>query len=695
MMHLRSVQLINWRSYRSTRFEFPRPDGDRNVVLIMAPNEYGKTSFFEALTLGLFGRDGLELIPRARAGSVKGPRERINASYSEFLEGTLHYRAAETGPPECVVKLEWEDDAGAPIEIKRTWYFRPNGQHKIADDQLQIYEGHSRAPVGPPFNFEDKERWYREWIAQRFLQSSLAEFFLFDGEQVQRYASRDMGHQVRQGIEGLLGLPILHSLKSSLGSYAQNRRTSAAAPSDATVNTVRSAIRTLEDRIEKKEAERDEAADHLPRLDDDIEDLTQRLGGRGEGTAALVASLLEDETRHRNEAELATNELVDLITGDIALAIAGTSLRDATLECLRSEAKRESWEIGRNEGNRNLDRFVADLSARLGRLEPPLGENHQEAAIEAAKAAWAALWHPPPEGCANDYLHPALTGTTRAGVIDRLEAIERHSAAEVSEHVHRFETAVVTAESKKGERLELEKLAPEIEKMARQLRELTEESGRYKEQRDAAQREIDAATAELGDRRAELARYVDRFDTRAPALAHAARADDYAKLIGGLLKDAIPFEIGEVADEMTKAWKAMAHMSDRVERIEISPDCEVSMVTSGGLTDLHRIDKSAGASQVFTQALITAITKVSGRTFPFVVDTPLARLSRDQRIGVLRTFTDRPGQVILLSTDQEVVGDKLDAIHDRIVASYELRVTHDQGVAVTTVHDLDPGTIRP
>jgi len=253
---------------------------------------------------------------------------------------------------------------------------------------------------------------------------------------------------------------------------------------------------------------------------------------------------------------------------------------------------------------------------------------------------------------------------------------------------------VETAESKKRERLELEKLAPELEKLAQQLGNLMEDSGRYKEQRDAAQREIDAAVAELGDRRAELARYVARLDTRAPALIHANRADAYAKLIGELLKDAVPFEIREVASQMTKAWKAMAHMSDRVERIEISPDCEVKMVASDG-GDLHRIEKSAGASQVFTQALITAITKVSGRTFPFVVDTPVARLSRDQRIGVLRTFTDRPGQVILLSTDQEVVGDKLDAIRDRIVASYELQIAHDQGVAITTVHDLDLSTIRP
>ena len=691
-MHLRAVQLINWRSYRSARFEFPRPHGDKNVVLVMAPNEYGKTSFCEALTLGLFGRQGLPLVPRARAVASDRLQDRISASYSKFLEGTLHHRAADYGPPECVVKLEWEDEAGDPIEIKRTWYFRASGHHKGADDQLQIYEGPGRVPVAPPLNVEDKDRWFREWIAQHFLQSSLAEFFLFDGEQIQRYANRDMGDQVRQGIEGLLGLPILRSLKDSLERYAQNRRASAAAPSDIKVNAAKAAINDLESRIEEKELARDEAEVRLPSLDADIDELTQSLGGRGEGTVALVSSLYEDEKRYRDEAERAASELTTLISGDIALAIAGNLLRSETLDRLRSEAKRETWETGRDAGNRNLDRFGADLSARIGQLEPPLHDVHHDPVVAAAKEAWAALWHPPPNGCSDDYVHPSLTGTTRSGAIDRLEAIARHSVGEASSLVDRFEAAVGTADAKKRERLELEQMAPEIEKQAATLRELMEQSGRLKEQRDAAQREIDAATAELADRRAELARYVSRLGTHAPALAYAALADAYAKVIEELLNDAVPYEVREVANEMTKAWKAMAHMAERVERIHISQDCKVSMLTADG-SDLHQIDKSAGASQVFTQALIAAITKVSGRTFPFVVDTPLARLSRVQRIGVLKTLTDRPGQVILLSTDQEIVDDKLDAIRDRIIANYELKVAHDEGVAVTTVHEFDLGTI--
>ena len=693
-MHLRSVQLINWRSYRSARFEFPRPHDERNVTLVMAPNEYGKTSLFEALTLGLFGKDGLILVPRARAAVGNDTEDRLKASYSKFLEGTLHRRAAETGPPECVVKLEWEDEAGDWIEIKRTWYFRADGVHRIADDQLQIYAGEHRAPIAPPPSSEDRDRWYRDWIAQRFLQPRLAEFFLFDGEQVQRYASRDMSDQVRRGIEGLLGLPVLRDLKDSLAKYAQNRRTRSAKPSDERVNAVKSAIEGLENRIERKKAEHDEADAHLSNLQPEIDELTQRLGGRGEGTVALVASLVQDEERHREEARRAIQDLTTLMAGDMALAIAGAPLRHEAIGRLESEAKRETWENGRNEGNRHLDRFIADLSGRIEVLEPALGDNSREAVLDAARAAWDALWHPPPAGCADDYLHVALTGATRAGTIERLSEVERHTTVEAANHIDRYQALVATAEAKKRERVELEQSAPEVEAQTEQLTKLVEQSGRYKEQRDAARRELGAAEAELGEKRAELGRYLSSIGRRAPDLDNAARADAYARLIGDLLEEAVPHEVDAVATEMTSAWKAMAHLSDRVERIDISPDCKVSMLASDG-TDLHEIEKSAGASQVFTQALITAITRVSGRTFPFVVDTPLARLSRDQRIGVLKTFTNRPGQVILLSTDQEVVDDKLDAIRHRIAKCYELRIAHDRGVAVTKVHELDLGSVGP
>ena len=312
-MHLRSVELINWRSYRHARFDFPIPRGHRNVVLIRAPNEYGKTSFFEALTLGLFGRSGLVLIPRARAAAQGTTADRLKASYSQFLSKALHRWATETGPARCAVSIEVEDDSGEPIELTRTWHFRQNRQHKPSDDDLTIFCGLAREPVRPPSGIENRDEWFRDWIAQRFLPTSLAEFFLFDGEQVQRYANREMGEQVRQGIEGLLGLPILRSLQSSLADYAQKRRTAAAAPTDSTVKRVEADIAAISEAIEAERRRQSEAATILPELASEIEDLTSALGVRGEGTTAMVGKLMQTEQRQRDEAQRAMDALLALI----------------------------------------------------------------------------------------------------------------------------------------------------------------------------------------------------------------------------------------------------------------------------------------------------------------------------------------------------------------------------------------------
>ncbi len=687
-MHLRSVELTNWRSYKHARFNFPTPHGHRNVILIRAPNEYGKTSFFEALALGLFGRDGLVLVPRAHAVASGDADERIRASYSQFLSNTLHHRATKTGPASCSVSIEVEDDGGEPIELTRTWHFRQTRQHKPGDDDLRIFHGLAGEPVNPPLGIENRDDWYRDWIAKRFLHPGLAEFFLFDGEQVQRYANREMSKQVRSGIEGLLGLPILRHLNSSLATYAQKRRTSAAAPKDSTVKKVEADIAAILEVINREKKHLNQAEAALPGIEIEIDELTQTIGSRGEGTTAMVGNLMKAEQRHRDEAQRAVDALLALIREDVALAVSGRELRERTRKRLEAEAKLERWEAGRDEGAQNLDRFTLELGRRVSALEPPLDDDLRLAVVEAGKAAWDALWHPPPEDCPENYLHSSLNGTMRDRAVERLLSLDNHSEGEIASQEERFRLAVERADSTKEEWLELESTAPEIDRMTERLRELAKEEGRYKSRRDEAERAIKSQEAGLAQKRAELGRYMSHMGANAPALRRAKYADRYADLVQGLLEDAVPSEVSEVAEEMTRAWKAMAHLSDRVHQIEITPECEVRMLTTGG-EDLHKIDKSAGASQVFTQALITAITSVSGRVFPFVIDTPLARLSREQRIGVLKTFTNRSGQVILLSTDEEVVGDKLDAIRARLVAAFELKVRDDKGITVTSVHELD------
>ncbi len=683
-MYLRSVQLLNWRSYRNARFDFPKPVGGKNVTIIMAPNEYGKTSFFESIALGLFGREGIELVLRARGDSDS----RVN--YSRLLEGILHRRAVDTGSISCSVLLDWEDNYGEPIRIRRTWHFNASGRHKSNDDELIIYEGSNRHPLSAPAAALDKDSWYRGWIKQSFLEPSLARFFLFDGEEVQSLAKFDAKHQVREGIKGLLGLPILEEVKSSLEEYARKRDNSVRRSMAASVNTInalRRDIGGLEARIRERKKAQDGAGGTLRRLGGEIDELERRLAGRQGDTTDLLRALIEEEKAYENQAEQALSKLETLLAGDVALALAGVALRQETVGQLQSEAIREKWEAGRSEGSRNLGRFADDLATRLSELTPPIRGDENEAVVEAAKAAWEALWHPLPAGCAEAYLHPSLMGMSRDCAVGRLESVDRLVATDILSEMRRFNAARDMLEIKRKEHREFDAIAPELEELNRCYGSRMEQRRKCKDELNMIQREIDAATSELEKKQGELVRLIKGKEGTEPALRRAEDARAYAKLIDDLTEDAVNLEADAVGQEMTKTWKAMAHHADRIDRIEISPNFEIRMLTPDGV-DLHQIEKSAGANQVFTQALITAITKVSERIFPFVIDTPLARLSREQRLGVLRTFAQQPGQVILLSTDQEVVDDKFNAISDRVGTYYKLELAHERGVAVTTVSSV-------
>jgi DNA sulfur modification protein DndD len=106
-----------------------------------------------------------------------------------------------------------------------------------------------------------------------------------------------------------------------------------------------------------------------------------------------------------------------------------------------------------------------------------------------------------------------------------------------------------------------------------------------------------------------------------------------------------------------------------VEKIAIDEDCDVKLLNADGM-DLRTFDLSAGEKQIFTQALFSAVSSVSGHGFPMVVDTPLGRLDVEHRKGVLNHLARRPHQVLLLSTNTEVVGDYLREIEDHVQKKY-------------------------
>jgi DNA sulfur modification protein DndD len=265
----------------------------------------------------------------------------------------------------------------------------------------------------------------------------------------------------------------------------------------------------------------------------------------------------------------------------------------------------------------------------------------------------------------------------------RLKAVGNISVATLRGTLSTLQESQDKAEAKRREDMSLEANAPAAQEKQTHLSKLSEDIGTLRETLRADKLALDAASGNLQAKRAEFGRYTEAQGRGAVPLRRAKLAEGAAAMISELLTEALPTQVDDVAKRMTEAWSAMARKKGLVHKIEITPDCEVRLLNRRG-EDIREMQLSAGEEQIFTQSLIWAIAEISGRSFPFVVDTPLGRLDEEHRIGVLEHFTKRDGQVIMLSTDTEIVGKYLDTIRRRILCTYQLDAKTEDGVTVTT-----------
>ena len=678
-MHLRSIALRDWRAYYGqVRFDFPPPTERKNVVLIGAKNGFGKTSLFHAIILGLFGQDGMPLIATASFGGTS--TERLNISYVQFMSGVLNRRALSEGRTSCSVELVFEDDEGQPLVLQRLWSFTASGQFKPYDEEPRALAGVTRKPIGGASGSKltgvERIDWFKDYVRRTFLPYYLGWFFLFDGEMVGSFAEREMATQVKVGVEGLLGLPVLRDLSSDLRDYARSK----GKPSGSSGETVERLEREIEE-LSKDIAESDEKAAlveaDLASTQAEQDKLTRELMSYGAGTQANMAELVQRLMQHRNDLDSARARLQEMLVGDLALALCGRELRSLASERLRQEERREQWVAGKAQGDSRLDSFVSALSETVEKMDPPLQDVQQVAVMEKVRLVWDRLWNPPDEDTAPSFRHQHLAGNERSRARERLLSLDGMAANRVVSVLDEAAEHEKQIERLQEELNRTQPVGPDLDLKRQRLSDLSSTLGTKQRELGGLRNHSQAAQSQLDNKRKELGRIRAELGSAAPSLRRAATAEKIAGVLDLIAADAVPTQIGAVAEAMTDAYRSIAHKGQRVDRIEIDKECNVRMLSKTG-RDVREVLPSAGEKQIFTQALISAVVQVSERVFPMIVDTPMGRLDEEHRKNVLKHLAKNNGQVILLSTDSEVVGDYLDVIQSRVLKTYVIQ--HEQDV---------------
>jgi DNA sulfur modification protein DndD len=225
------------------------------------------------------------------------------------------------------------------------------------------------------------------------------------------------------------------------------------------------------------------------------------------------------------------------------------------------------------------------------------------------------------------------------------------------------------------------------------------------------QKQLDLAEGELTQRRAELEALVlkqealsaqrleaerrlersadaavdqeQHNDSRDRVLAHSARVRGTLEVFRSRV---VKRHVARLEALILDSLQQLLRKRALADRITIDPETyAVTLLNAAGHTiPFERL--SAGERQLLATSLLWGLARASGRPVPTIIDTPLGRLDSSHRKHLVRGYFPRAShQVILLSTDEEIIGTRLNELNPFVARVY--RLAHDDQAGETSIEE--------
>lgn len=648
-MILDEITLDNFGLYAGIQnVELTPPSPDKPVILFGGLNGGGKTTFVDALQLCLFG-------PHAKTSN------RGTGSYREYLSSCIHRHATS---PEAGISVRFRHMVGGAEEnyrLRRYWR-RENGNCK---ESFEVLKNGLHEPTLA-------ENWSSQ--VEDFFPANIAHFFLFDGEQIEAYASEEESSAlICGGIQSLLGLDMVDQLEKDLLVYERRKRTEAKNDVfQAEIAATESDLRDLRSRTDELRQERAALLTH--QIDrkrkelDVLDEVYRKLGGElYERRAEIEQRLGAAESAVNDGAE----QLREQAAGPLPLLLVRQLLESAAVRDRVEEDCRHAREL--SDALEDRDRAV------LKHLRSESADKSVVAAIETyfandrarrmSLAQQASVLELLPSERSD--LHALLAEALDEASDSLTECLAQQREAEEHARAVRTEFENVptpdliadTVAARDSIRREIERLEVQHAGLSHEIERLERENAR-KEQ--ALTQLLKAKAQDRGN-----------SEDRTRVLRHAGRV---RVTLAAFRRAVVQRHVRRIEQLVFDSYSQLLRKSSLVTRLSIDPE-RFSLTLfgrDGAVIGPSRL--SAGERQLLAVALLWGLAKASGRPLPTAIDTPLGRLDTSHRMHLVeRYFPHASHQILLLSTDEEITGKYLDRLRPWVGRSYQLVFDDEMG----------------
>ena len=647
-MILDSITLENFGAYGGRQKALLTPEEGKPIILFGGMNGGGKTTLLDAVQLAFYG-------PKARISN------RGKLGYKEYLRESIH-RGCDPGEG-AGITIRFRrviDGESRDFELQRYWR---EGIKGIEETVRVLRDGL------PDDIFT--EHW--DEAIEAYLPSSISHLFFFDGEQIKELA--EGGHAAEilgTAIHSLLGLDLVDRLENDLKVFERRKKAEGLDPESARkLAQARGELEEIDRQQEKAAMEEGALVNEAGRLAKDLRTKEELFRAEG-GELYLRRKELEDELAGLKDKKAATEaQFRELVAGPLPLLLVENLLAEVE-QTVRHETEikhaRVMLEVLETRDAEVLHTLKAEKIGvqPLSSLAKILAEDRSSRAGLAQEQLILD---------ADDTLAPQI-------------AHLRGTVLPTSEQQARDFTAKIDTLNEKIARLESEKdCIPTEERIAEVQQEL--EAARKVHQAKLAELESIKVRRQALKRQREMAEArLDRMgennvdvqfseDGRLRMLKHSQKVRD---TLGRFRTRIVQRHTNNMESLMLESFRKLLRKKELVSGLKIDPETFEATLAGRDGKRLPFERLSAGEKQLLATSLLWGLARASGRPVPTIIDTPLGRLDSSHRKHLIeRYFPSASHQVLLLSTDEEIVGSYYKELKPFITRTYLLEHNEESG----------------
>lgn len=639
-MKLYDIELVDFRQFKG-RQTIDFSANARNVTVVYGENGRGKTGIFRALMFCLYGdrslsqdeltgeqkKAGLGLVNEVTLKENMG--KKVTATVSmDFSHQGKRFRISRSVAGLMKTDNEIIQDPGDKAELQPT------------DEN-----GNTLPPETDPEIIKSR--------IQEILNSRLRDYFLFDGERIERLTrnTKERRAEVRQGIRALLDLDAMELANKGLERLTSQIEAEIGHKSTGELQRVSTLISERSTRLQELQTAQELGAQELKRLEHRIYEISESIS-ENEETAAkerqrqLFIKTCQDLKVERDELkrEMAAhlNRSAQLVSFEL-------------LEQLRAELelRRHKGELPPSIRKEFIEKLLADGRCICGtNLD---GDHKQERA------------------CLRIFIEKQYTPGLGQQSLELLGYLQRLSGANEG-LANQFNRTLAQNKKKTDDIRDLESriksLSDELGEGGTSVDDLIQERRQLEEDTRKLQREMDRRDDDIQaaqNQREEFRKQATVLEQQQQQVKSLVARRDLARSTLAELQTIYEQFAKEAKEKLAlKSTENFARLADEetqkdIKKISIDENYMLDVLNWSGQRRLSEI--SAGQRQIVSLSFILALIQVAGNLeVPLFMDTPFGRLSGVHRDHLLDTIPRMASQWILLATDTEFTEAEANAL---------------------------------